>query len=146
VILPDVNVLVYAFRGEMRDHERYESWLTDVLAGSEELALHDTVLAGFTRLVTNRRIFADPAPTSTAMDFVARVRGAKRARWLPSANETWDKMSDLARGDSGIRGDLVPDAHLAALALAHGCTLATADRGFARFAGLTYFDPVKDRA
>jgi toxin-antitoxin system PIN domain toxin len=146
VILPDVNVLVYAFRGEMRDHERYESWLADVLAGSEELALHDSVLAGFTRIVTNRRIFADPAPTATAMEFVGRVRGAKRARWLPSASETWNKVRDLVREDPGIRGPLVPDAHLAALALAHGCTLATADRGFARFPGLTYFDPARDRA
>jgi toxin-antitoxin system PIN domain toxin len=146
VILPDVNVLVYAFRREAEEYEQYARWLADVLAGSDELALHDTVLAGFARIVTNPRVVADPAPMPEAMSFLGRVRAAKRARWLPSASQTWDKLAGLVHDDRGIRGDLVPDAHLAALALAHGCTLATADRGFARFSGLTYFDPVRDQA
>ncbi len=145
MILPDVNVLVYAFRREAREYERYARWLAEVLAGSDELALHDVVLAGFARIVTNPRVVTDPAPMPDAMNFLARVRAAKRARWLPSASQTWDKLDGLAHEDRGIRGDLVPDAYLAALALAHGCTLATADRGFARFPGLAYFDPARVR-
>lgn len=141
MILPDVNVLVYAFRREAEHHERYATWLSGVVAGADELALHDMVLAGMARIVTSPRIFADPAPMPVTLDFLGRVRTAQRARWLPSGSATWDQLAELARQDRGIRGNLVPDAHLAALALAHGCRIATADRGFARFPGLSWFDP-----
>jgi hypothetical protein len=89
VILPDVNILVYAFRREAEQHERYAAWLAAMVAGADELALHDTVLAGVVRLVTNPRIFSDPAPMPTALDFIARIRAARRARWLPSSDAAW---------------------------------------------------------
>jgi len=141
VILPDVNVLVYAFRREAEQHERYAAWLTALVAGADELALHDTVLAGVTRLVTNPRIFADPAPMPAALDFIARIRTARRARWLPSSDAAWLELERLVGKDRGLRGNLVPDALLAALARTHGCQIATADRGFARFPGVRSFDP-----
>jgi uncharacterized protein len=143
VILPDVNVLVYAFRREADQHRAYADWLSDMVAGAEELALHDPVLAGFVRIVTHPRVVADPAPVSVALDFVAVLRRAVRGRWLPSGHEGWDALRRLTDGDPAIRANLVPDAHLAAVALAHGCTVATADRGFARFPGLRFFDPVR---
>jgi uncharacterized protein len=68
VILPDVNVLVYAFRREAEQHQRYAAWLARMVAGAEELALHDTVLAEVARLVTNPRIFADSAPMPVTAD------------------------------------------------------------------------------
>lgn len=83
MILPEVNVLVYAFQ-ETEHHERYAAWLADLVAGFEELALHDAVLTGMARLVTNPKIFADPAPMPVALDFLARIGTARRARWLPS--------------------------------------------------------------
>ncbi len=141
MILPDVHVLVYAFRREAEHHERYASWLADLVAGADELALHDAVLAGTARLVTNPRIFADPAPMAATLEFLDRVRAAQRARWLPAGGAAWGRLTELTREDRGIRGNLVPDAFLAALALAHGCRVATADRGFARFPGLAFFDP-----
>ena len=141
MILTDVNVLVYAFRREAADHPRYATWLGAIVAGAEEVGLHEAVLAGFTRVVTNRRVFANPAPTSAALTFVDRLVAAPRARWLSGPAETWARFTLLARGDPGVSGNLVPDAHLAAVALSHGCRLATADRGFARFPGLDWFDP-----
>lgn len=141
MILPDVNVLVYAFRREAEQHERYATWLARVVAGEEELGLHDVVLAGVARLVTNPRIFADPAPMPRALDFLTRVRAARRARWLPSGGPTWAEFARLAEHDPGLRGNLVPDGLLAALARVHGCSVATADRGFARFPGVRFFDP-----
>ncbi len=141
MILPDVNVLVYAFRREAEHHERYATWLTRLVAGADELALHDTVLAGVVRLVTNPKIFADPAPMPAALDFIARIRAARRARWLPPGDTAWVELEQLAQQDSGLRANLVPDALLAALARAHGCRVATADRGFARFPGVHSFDP-----
>jgi hypothetical protein len=141
VILPDVNVLVYAFRREAQHHERYAAWLTRMVAGAEELALHDIVLAGVARLVTNPRIFADPAPMDVTLEFLARIRSARRARWLSAGDTVWTELDTLARQDRGLRGNLVPDALLAALARAHNCQIATTDRGFARFPGVRSFDP-----
>jgi len=141
VILPDVNVLVYAFRREAHDHERYATWLAEVVAGADELALHDHALLGVVRIVTNPRIMPKPAPISLALEFVARLQAATRARWLPAGPAAWRAMGDLTERDRGITGNLVPDTYLASLALAHGCRLATADRGFARFPGLDWFDP-----
>jgi toxin-antitoxin system PIN domain toxin len=142
VILPDVNILVYAYRREAEDHDAYAAWLTTLVAGQDELALADHCLTGFLRIVTNPRIFADPAPTAEARTFLDRLRGARRGRPVAATPATWDTLAGQIAQDRGIRGNLVPDAYLAALAISHGCRLATADRGFARFAGLQFFDPI----
>jgi toxin-antitoxin system PIN domain toxin len=141
VILPDVNVLVYAFRREAVDHDRYAAWLSATLAEAE-VALVDAVLVGFLRIVTSPRIMADPAPTPVALRLVEALRAAPRARQLTPTAATWDRFGGIVASDDRVRGPLVPDAWLAALALSHGCRLATADRGFARFEGLDWFVPV----
>lgn len=142
MILPDVNVLVYAFRREAADHDRYASWLSAALVRSE-LALVETVLLGMIRIVTSPRIMAEPAPTPLALRFVDALLAAPRARRLAPTKATWERLQDIAARDERVRGPLVPDAWLAALALSHGCRLATADRGFARFEGLDWFVPVE---
>jgi len=141
VILPDVNVLVYAFRRESPGHERYATWLNGVVGGSDELALHEGALAGFLRLVTSARIFAVPAPPAAAVTFADRLVGAPRSRWLTGSAATWGHLVELLRTDAGLSGNHLPDAVLAAAATTHGCRLATADRGFARYPGLDWFDP-----
>jgi toxin-antitoxin system PIN domain toxin len=141
VILPDVNVLVYAFRREAPEHERYAAWLAGVVGGDEEFALHDIPLLGLVRIVTNPRIMRDAAPTSVALEFVQRLIDAPRSRWLSAGSHTWARLAALAMHDRSVSGNLVPDAYLASVALTHGCRLATADRGFARFPGLNWFDP-----
>ncbi len=141
MILPDVNVLAYAFRAESMQHEVYADWLAHLVAGDDELALNDQVLGGFLRIVTNRRIYADPAPVTVAVAFVDALRAARRARWLPAGQASWERFGQLVRADRQLGGNLVPDAHLAATALVHGCSLATTDRGFARYPGLRFFDP-----
>ena len=141
MILTDVNVLVHAFREEAQQHQVYADWLTGLINGTDELALHDPVLAGFVRVVTHPRVFAEPAPASAALAFVSALREAAQARWVPSGHQSWEVLGRFVAGDKAIRGNLTPDAHLAATAVAHGCRLATADRGFARFPGLRWFDP-----
>lgn len=141
MILPDVNVLVYAFRRGAPEHERYTAWLTQVVGGAEELALHDLPLVGFVRIVTNPRILRSAAPMSLTLDFVERLIDAPRARWLSAGSRAWSQFASLAASDRSLGGNLTPDAYLASLALTHGCRLATADRGFARFPGLDWFDP-----
>ena len=141
MILPDVNVLVYAYRREADDHDAYADWLTTLVAGQDEFALTDHCLTGFLRIVTNPRIFSDPAPTAEALAFVDRLRRASRGRPITATPATWEVFAGHVAQDRGIRGNLVPDAYLAALAVSHGCRLATADRGFARYTGLEFFDP-----
>lgn len=141
MILPDVNVLVYAHRREAPEHDRYASFLAEVVHGADELALVEPVLTGFVRIVTNPRVLADPTPTREALRFVEVLRSAPRARWLLPTDASWSKLDDLAAADPQVRGNLVPDAWLAALATTHGCRLATADRGFARFPDLDWFTP-----
>jgi hypothetical protein len=142
VILPDVNVLVYAFRREAAQHEAYAAWLSKLVSGTEELALTETALTGFLRIVTNPKIMATPAPMPLALRFTDALRAAPRARTVTAGAATWSRLAEWADGDPHIRGNLVPDAWLAALAHTHGARVATADRGFARFPGLEWFVPV----
>lgn len=144
IVLPDVNILVYAFRRESSGHDDYAAWLADVVSGEAELALAEGTVAGFLRIVTSPRIYADPAPTPLAMAFMDGVRRARRRRWVAVTDSVWSRFQAILEADPQIRGNLVPDAWLAALALAHGCRLATADRGFARFDGLHLVDPARD--
>lgn len=142
MIVPDVNVLVCSFKREARRHDEYAGWLNGVANGGEDLGLVEPVLTGFVRIVTNPRIFDDPAPTVDALAFVDALRGVAPARELPASDASWNRLGPLAAQDRAIRGNLVPDAHLAAIALSHGGRVATADRGFARFPGLQWFDPL----
>lgn len=141
MILADVNLLVYAFDSDCPENPRYRPWLSGVLDGDEEFALADPVLAGFLRLVTNPKIMPRPAPTGMAMTFVEALLGAEGSRWLPVNRAVWTTLGSWIREDPGIRGNVVPDAYLAALAVTNGARLATADRGFGRFPGLRWYDP-----
>jgi toxin-antitoxin system PIN domain toxin len=140
MILPDVNVLIYAFREGADDHQAYARWLTGV-SGVEELLFPDVVLTGFLRIVTNRRIVSPVVPVRQALSFADAIRTAPRARTVASSGAVWAQLSVLLERDPGVRGNLVPDAYLAATAITHKARLATRDRGFARFPGLRWFDP-----
>lgn len=141
MIVTDINLLVYAYRPESDRHELAKAWLTDALAGREDIALIDVVLSGFLRIVTSAKIFADPAPTDHALSFVDAIVSAGHGRWVDSSPASWRTMRELISRDRGLRGNLIPDTLLAAITIAQGARLATCDRGFARFTGLTWFDP-----
>lgn len=141
MIVPDVNVLVHAFKREAEHHDRYAAWLQERVNSDEDLGLLDSVLTGVARVVTHPRVFAMPAPMVDALAFVDALRRAPRARSLAVTDASWARLGLLAASDRHLRGNLVPDAVLAAVALSHGGTVATADRGFARFAGLRWIDP-----
>ncbi len=141
LILPDVNVLVYAFREDASEHEPYAAWI-DSVRGRDRLALAEPVLLGFIRVMTDPRIFARPVTAKEALTFIGALRGAALAFEIGPTNSTWTCLRRLAERDRGVRGKLIPDAWLAALAISHGARLATADRGFARFDELDWFTPV----
>jgi toxin-antitoxin system PIN domain toxin len=141
VILLDVNVLVEAGHRDAAKHAESARWLQEVLAGPRPVGLADVVLTGCLRVLTHRRVFSDPAPPAVALAFVEAVRLAPAAVQVPATAATWQAFGALLRDDDGLRGNLVPDAWLAALALSHGASLATRDRGCARFPGLSLVTP-----
>jgi uncharacterized protein len=141
VIIPDVNVLVYAFRADSPRNDTYRDWLRRAVVGAEVVGLTDLTASGFLRIVTHRKVFADPAPVSIASQFVTRLLQAPASRWVGESRSSWHHLTVLAADDSGVTGNRVPDAYLAAIAIAHGARIATADRGFARYSGLRFFDP-----
>ncbi len=145
MIVPDVNVLVYAYRREAEHHESYAAWLSEAASGAEDLGLLEPVLLGVLRVVTNPRVFADPAPMIDALTLIDALLAAPSARLLAGNAASWARLQAFAAQDPGLRGNLVPDAHVAAVAQSHGARVATADRGFGRFPGGSWFDPV-DRA
>lgn len=138
---PDVNVLVYAHRTEYPEHEGYRRWLLDTMGGTEAYAVSNSVLSGFIRVVTNPRIFRTPTSPAEAVRAAELVRGRPNCVSLSPGGRHWNIFARLCQ-EVGARGNVVPDAYLAALAIEHGCEFVTADRGFARFPGLRWRYPL----
>lgn len=141
MLFADVNVLVYAHRPEAPRHEEYHAFLSDALGGDEPLAVTPGVLAGFVRVVTHPRVFRDPTPLETALEFAETVQSAPSSLTVGAGERTWSILVDLVR-QTEARGNAVPDALIAAQAIEHGATLVTADRGFARFPRLSWRHPL----
>jgi uncharacterized protein len=131
--LPDVNVLIYAHREDAPEHERYAAWLRALTESDEPFAVSEGVLASVIRIVTNPKIFDPPSPTDVAVAFCQRLVDWPRAVMIVPSRRHWDIFTALC---VDIRGPLVADAYLAALAIEHGCELITTNSDFARFAGL----------
>lgn len=140
MILLDVNVLVDRARDAVR-HRESAAWLSQTLSGSRPVGLADVVLTGCARILTHPRVFADPATPAAAGAYLTAVRSAPASVPLAATPATWRRLEDLLQADAGLRGNLVPDAWLAALARSHGASLATRDRGFGRFPGLSLISP-----
>lgn len=141
MILLDVNVLVEAGHRDAGRHGATADWLSAALGGSRAIGLADAVLVGAVRVLTHRKVFTDPATPTAAWAFIDSVRQAPAARPVPPTEASWRRFGALLTADQGLRGNLVPDAWLAALALSHGAALGTRDRGFARFPGLSIVAP-----
>jgi uncharacterized protein len=141
VIIADVNVLVYAYRAEAVRHESYRRWLETVANGDESFALSGVVLSGFVRVVTHPRIFRPASPIDDALGFAEDLLDQPNCIMIHPGPRHWGLFTRLCR-ESGARGNLVPDAYLAALAIEAGCELITTDRDFARFKGLRWRHPL----
>ena len=141
MILPDVNVLIYAFYENADEHPAYARWLNQARRDGEDLLYPDSVLLGFLRIVTSPRIYAQPAPLGRALAFTTALRRGRRSRTVEDHESVGSAFDRLVAGDGQIRGPMVPDAYLAAVAISHKARLATRDRGFSRFPGLNWFDP-----
>lgn len=140
MILIDVNVLVYAHREDAADHLRFRKWLEAQVGAAEAFGVSELVLSGFLRVVTHTRIFHPPTPQPAAMTFCQYLLDQPNAVVIAPGVRHWSIFTDLC-SHANARGDLVPDAYLAALAIESGCEWITTDRDFSRFPGLRWRHP-----
>jgi uncharacterized protein len=136
----DVNVLVYAHRQDLPEHAVYRPLLEQWANDQEPLGLCDVVLSGFVRVVTNRRIFAEPARPEAAWAAVDALLAAPATILLRPGERHWALFHQLA-DDITARGNDIADAYLAAYAVESNATWFSADRGFARFGRLRWRHP-----
>lgn len=143
MLLPDVNVLIYAHREDSTpDHSHYARWLTDLATGSEPFALSVLTLSGLVRIVTNPQIFRSPSTLDQAFEFIGELRRRPRARIVGPGPDHLSIFEELCRHASAT-GKLVADAQHAAVAVEHGCTLVTTDADFDRFPDLRWQHPLR---
>lgn len=141
MILVDVNLLVYAYIDSAPQHEIAREWLDQQINGASRVGLPWSSLLGFLRLTTNPRVLERPLPMAAAWEQVVAWTACETV-WIPSPTE---RHADVLAGllaQRGIYGNLVHDAHLAALAIEHGLTLCSADADFGRFARLKWHNPL----
>ena len=141
VVLVDVNVLVYAHRADAPSHAAYLTWLTGVVNGDAAYGMSELVLGGFLRVVTHPRVFNPPSTLEAALAFADALRQQPNCVPINPGRRHWPIFVDLCRA-AGARGNLVPDAYLAALAIESGSDWITTDRDFARFPGLRWRHPL----
>jgi uncharacterized protein len=141
VKLLDLNLLLYAVNRDSPRHRSAKAWLEQVLSGEEPVALPWVVVLGFLRLTTHSRIFPAPLDPGRAVEIVDGWLARAVVQLLDPGNEHWPHVKRLL-AETGTAGNLVTDAHLAALAIEHGCELCTTDTDFARFPGLRWVNPL----
>jgi toxin-antitoxin system PIN domain toxin len=141
MLLPDVNVLVYAHRHDGPHYPLYRSWLERMVGSDEAFGMADLVLGGFLRIVTNPRIFASPTPLDVAIGFADELRALPNCVPVDPGPRHWSIFCHLCRV-AGAKGNLIPDAFFAALAIESGSEWVTTDLDFSRFPGLRWRHPL----
>lgn len=140
MIFPDVNLLLYAYDKASDFHAASASWLESVLDTQPVFFSWQTV-TGFLRIITNPRASARPLTIDAAVEIVDSWLERDNVYLVSLEKKNWPLFVKLLK-DSQATGNLVMDAHLAALATSCGASLASTDRDFARFPGLQFTNPI----
>lgn len=141
MILVDVNLLVYAWDRRAPSHEAAVKWLDTKISEPARVGLPWESLLGFMRVVSNPRIYERPAPVNQAWGQVEAWLKARNT-WVPVPGDRHQEILGRLLSRLGGGAKLVPDAHLAALAIEHGLELCSTDGDFARFEGLRWVNPL----
>jgi len=144
LILPDVNVLVYAHKENVADHQHYLRWLKGILGGVAAYGMSEFVVSAFIRIVTHPRIFDPPSTSAVALKFASEVLNRPHCVRIIPGPRHWGIFTSLVQ-ETKSKGNLIPDAYLAALAIESGCEWITTDRDYSRFPGLKYRHPLVSR-
>lgn len=138
--LVDANVLLYAVNEADGKHEAARRWLDGALGGTETIGFAWPVVLAFVRLSTRMGLFPRPLPVSAALEIAGGWLAQPNAVVPSPTTRHFDLLAGLLTG-LGAGGNLVSDAHLAALALEHNATVITYDSDFARFGGVRWQPP-----
>ena len=141
MILTDINVLVYAHRTEAQDHSAYRKWLETLINSDQAYGVSDLVLSGFLRVVTHPRIFRPPSDLASGLGFIQQIRDQPNAVLIAPGPRHWEIFKGLCEV-TRARGNLIPDAYLAALAIESGSEWITTDHDYSRFPGLKWRHPM----
>ena len=139
--LVDANLLVYAHVAQFPQHREARDWLDERLNEPTRLGLPWPSLLAFIRLVTNPRVFQHPEPIPEAWRQVEEWLDCP-ASWIPTPTDKHRQVLSRLLASSNLRANLVPDAHLAALAVEHGLILCSTDGDFARFPDIRWENPL----
>jgi toxin-antitoxin system PIN domain toxin len=140
MILPDVNVLIYAFRKDVPQHAVCRQWLSGVVESDARFGLSPTALSAVVRITTNPRSHKMPSAIEDAFGFCEDLLGQPHCQIVEPGERHWDIFKRLCI-ETDTRGSRVTDAWFAALAIEWGCEWITFDRDFARFPGLKWLAP-----
>lgn len=137
----DVNILIYAVNRQSQFHVRVLSWWNAALNGSEQIGLPWITVSGFMRIITNPKLLDTPLTVQQAIERVDTWLAQPVVAIVSERENHWMLFRELAQ-DIGTGGNRTTDAHLAALAISRGATLASCDRGFAGFRQLRWENPI----
>jgi uncharacterized protein len=140
MILPDMNVLIYAFRTEVPEHVICRPWLNRIVEGDARFGLSRLALSAVVRITTNPRAYREPTSIANAFAFCENLLRQPHCQVVEPGERHWDIFQRLCI-ETDTRGNLVTDAWFAALAIEWGCEWITLDRDFARFPGLKWQVP-----
>jgi toxin-antitoxin system PIN domain toxin len=141
VILVDANMLIYAVDRDSPHHRAAAEWLEQTLSGTTRVGLAWIVILAFLRITTRSDIFRQPLSADEALAYVDSWLRQPFVTTVSPAEGHWPLLRNLL-ASSGAAGNLTADAHLAALALAHGCPIYSTDHDFQRFAGVEHVNPL----
>lgn len=141
-MIVDANILLYSIDDRSPFHEPAREWLEQALNGPTRIGLPWMSLTAFLRISTHPRASTHPLTPAEAWSFIGDWLDAEPA-WIPAATARHAEILQRLVIDGDLRGNLVSDAHLAALAIEHGVGVCSADSDFARFPELTWINPVR---
>lgn len=141
MIVPDVNLLVYAIDETSPFHSRARRWWDGALSSAETVGLCFPTLLGFVRITTNRRVFDLPLGIGDALDRIENWLDQPNAELLSPTPRHWAILSELLRAVA-TGANLTTDAHIATYAIEHAGTVYSNDSDFARFEGLRWRNPL----
>ena len=141
MIIPDINLLLYAYDSVSPFHAKAASWWRACLSDTETIGLPQVVVFGFVRVGTNARAFHHPMTPPEAARHVRSWLGQPVVQVLDSGPDHVGQVLKLLES-VGAAGNLVTDAQIAAIALDHGAVLHTSDTDFVRFSGVRWLNPI----
>lgn len=141
MIIPDLNLLIYAVNEVSKEHKRARAWWESAMSGTEEIGVPWIVLLGFLRLTTSPRVFDAPLMPSDSWEIIDAWVGHPNTIVVHPGPKHLQLFKTLVL-ENGTAGNLTTDAHLAALCIERGATLYTADNDFSRFASLKWKNPL----